>query len=635
MIYIDPNGLGRFDISANGTSPTTSVYSSNVCPLNTWTHVAGTYDGTNLQIYFNGARQGSVPASGNIFPGTDDVGIGAKLGGVGNGQTQSPFGGLIDEPALFNRALQSAEILAIYNAGSAGKCPFPPSITAQPTNETVSAPGTATFSVSAVGSQLLYFQWLFDGTNINGATNSNLVLPTVQPSQAGNYSVAIMNSANPGNPVISSNASLNVLAAPPCDPPPSGIVSWWSGESNFLDNLGTNNGIPVNSPTFSPGKVGFAFNFDGSSQYILISNSPSLSFSNAMTAEAWVYPTARNPQASAILCKYDAAPLNQASWTMFIDGAGHGGYLASTIGSAGSAEIFTTNLCPLNAWTHLAATYDGSNVRIYFNGSLQSTASMTGAIFPGTDNLGIGANIGGGVASLFGGMIDEPTVYNRALASNEISAIYNAGSSGKCPLALMISSQPGSQTAYVGSQVTFSVIAIGPQPLSYQWYFDGTNLSSATGASLTLTNLQLDQGGNYSVAVNNGALAPVTSSNAVLTVLPVPACVPAPSGIVSWWSGESNALDNLGRNPGNFVGTPAYAPGKIGTAFSFNGSSQFIRLANSPSLQFSNALTLLAWIYPTNNGSFSLRSLSKFDAAGEINPGQLGDVCHPKWPGTR
>ena len=58
------------------------------------------------------------------------------------------FAGRLDEISVYNRALSSNEIAAIYNAGSSGKCytPTPPVITTQPTNQTVIVGGTTTFS---------------------------------------------------------------------------------------------------------------------------------------------------------------------------------------------------------------------------------------------------------------------------------------------------------------------------------------------------------------------------------------------------------------------------------------------------------------------------------------------------------
>ncbi len=77
--------------------------------------------------------------------------------------------------------------------------------------------------------------------------------------------------------------------------------------------------------------------------------------------------------------------------------------------------------------------------------------------------------------------------------------------------------QPAGQTATAGSAVTFNVTAFGGLPLSYQWQFNGTNLGGATNVSLTLSNVQMSQAGNYAVLVTN-AYGSALSSNALLTV---------------------------------------------------------------------------------------------------------------------
>jgi hypothetical protein len=69
----------------------------------------------------------------------------------------------------------------------------------------------------------------------------------------------------------------------------------------------------------------------------------------------------------------------------------------------------------------------------------------------------------------------------------------------------------------VGGTAQFSVTAIGSEPLSYGWQFNGTNLAGSTGSTLTLTNVQTSQSGNYTVVVTN-AVGMTVSSNAVLTV---------------------------------------------------------------------------------------------------------------------
>jgi len=89
-----------------------------------------------------------------------------------------------------------------------------PVITAQPFNQTVPVEATAQFNVLAVGSQPAIYQWRKNGTNIVGQTNNAFVLPAVQLSDAGDYSVHIVNS---NGAITSASATLTVTV--PMDPP--------------------------------------------------------------------------------------------------------------------------------------------------------------------------------------------------------------------------------------------------------------------------------------------------------------------------------------------------------------------------------------------------------------------------------
>ena len=86
------------------------------------------------------------------------------------------------------------------------------------------------------------------------------------------------------------------------------------------------------------------------------------------------------------------------------------------------------------------------------------------------------------------------------------------------PTAPIIVTQPQSQTVLPGQGAVFTVTAGGSAPLSYQWYFNtNTVLTNATSATLTLTNVQVTDGGAYSVVVSN-FVSTTPSSNAILTV---------------------------------------------------------------------------------------------------------------------
>ena len=91
-----------------------------------------------------------------------------------------------------------------------------------------------------------------------------------------------------------------------------------------------------------------------------------------------------------------------------------------------------------------------------------------------------------------------------------------------------LTTQPGNQTVAAGANVIYAAMAVGSQPLSYQWQVNGTNIPGATAAVLSLAIVQLDDAGAYSVTVTNAAGA-VASSNAVLTVLVPPGITTQPA----------------------------------------------------------------------------------------------------------
>ena len=94
------------------------------------------------------------------------------------------------------------------------------------------------------------------------------------------------------------------------------------------------------------------------------------------------------------------------------------------------------------------------------------------------------------------------------------------------PQPVAITSQPTNRAVDAGVTLTLNVTATGAPPLSYQWFCDGIPLADGPGLrgaktnSLTLTNVQPGQTGNYSVIVSN-VVGPLSSSNALLSVTPI------------------------------------------------------------------------------------------------------------------
>lgn len=116
---------------------------------------------------------------------------------------------------------------------------LPPFVTAQPTNFTVLAGGTASFSVTAGGTPPLSFQWRFNGTNLPGANSPTLSVPNAQVQNQGDYSVVI---GNPYGSATSSNAVLTVNSPPVITQQPRGRVATVASPASF------NVGVAGNAP---------------------------------------------------------------------------------------------------------------------------------------------------------------------------------------------------------------------------------------------------------------------------------------------------------------------------------------------------------------------------------------------------
>jgi len=207
-----------------------------------------------------------------------------------------------------------------------------------------------------------------------------------------------------------------------CVTPPPDMVSWWPGDNSPIDIAGSNAGTLVGNTTYADGKVGEAFSFDGDGDYVSVGHDDSLNMTNAITVDAWIRPSGTGLNNGIILMK------NYLKYGLiWLPGTGK---ITFSLDIGGWADHLSTSTVPVGEWTHVAGTYDGSNVKIYINGSLDATHPRTGSIATSTGNLTLGYR--SGVDEYFYGLIDEVEIFNRALTANEIGAIYAAGSSGKC-----------------------------------------------------------------------------------------------------------------------------------------------------------------------------------------------------------
>jgi hypothetical protein len=427
---------------------------------------------------------------------------------------------------LYGSVTSSNAVLVVYT---------PPTILAQPQSQTAAIGSAVTFNVTASGAPAPSYQWRLNSNNLPGATGSSLMLIDAQATNAGAYSVIVSNS---WGIITSSNALLTVVAAPACVAAPSGLVGWWRGEGNTLDDAGGDNGIAEGNLTYGPGEVGQAFVFNGTNAYVQVPASSRLDVGTGagFTIELWIKPADLSVARPMVEWNSEegSTPYGVHFWASqpLPYGAGPGCLFANLIDTLGGSHyIFSAgNLLATNSFQHVALTFvqtNGSAV-MYLNGSAVAQQDL-GSFTPQTTfDLYLGCRPAGPGLAYWVGELDEVSLYSRALSSDEIQSIYAAGSSGKCVLAPSIVSQPQGQQVVLGTTASFSVVAGGAPPLSYQWQLNSNNIPGATGSSLVLTNVQFPNAGAYSVLVSNNVGA-ITSSAAILTVTYPPALVQAPN----------------------------------------------------------------------------------------------------------
>jgi Concanavalin A-like lectin/glucanases superfamily len=237
--------------------------------------------------------------------------------------------------------------------------------------------------------------------------------------------------------------STDMMAAQVCIEPPSGLVSWWPGDGNAEDIVDDNHGTLENGVIFANGMVAQAFSFDGVDDFVFIPFNTNYNFvpGGQFTIEAWVNPQRIGPGFQALVVK--SPPNTEWNWGLYLNPDN-----TFMSGLHGLHVVNSTTVAQLGTWYHAAVTYDNGSWVLYVNGAVEATHSGT-FITQSTGGLALGHK-GEDVffEDFYHGLLDEATIYNRALSASEIQAIFNAGSAGKCKdgaaIKVLIDIKPGS-----------------------------------------------------------------------------------------------------------------------------------------------------------------------------------------------
>ena len=412
---------------------------------NTWCFVAASVGQDQTILYVDNGSGGllsatnsvpsfSVSAAGPLFIGYDATTF--------SGEPNPYFNGGIDEAAYFDRALAPAEIAALDHTLFSG-APFgAQSIMIQPASQSAFAGSAATFTVSAVGNMPLTFQWQFNSANIPGATGQTLVIPSVDYSSAGSYTVVVSNSVSGST---SQAAQLTVLDPAIMANVTYGLVAHYKFDGDCTDSSGHgHDGFPENSPSYVQGKIGSAIALTtvgnvNSDQYVALGDPADFQFNagDSFSVALWLNYTG-SPGDLPIIGNARGSTY-QHGWVL-TDGNcdSHPGEIESSLDGANFYDNDTPavggGLLNDGNWHHLAMTIDQVNniVAIYIDGALAlGFPAVVGSLNTGYQTM-IGSDPTGGYEGCAAGgyTIDDLGIWRRALSAAEVAGIYAAGNSG-------------------------------------------------------------------------------------------------------------------------------------------------------------------------------------------------------------
>jgi hypothetical protein len=190
------------------------------------------------------------------------------------------------------------------------------------------------------------------------------------------------------------------MATPFCDPTDTTLTGCWQFEGNGTDGSGAANPADTSTGLFAIGKVGQGLTLTTTS-VITVGDRPSLDSPN-LTVEGWIRPTVSQTARMGVLDHDGAYGLFFTDRTV-------------TCTHSGVVAAFTF---PLNAWSHVACTYDGTTGSLYINGVLAMSAATTPIGVSNANGLVLGGNSPNGDALV--GTIDQIRIWNVARTAAQI-----------------------------------------------------------------------------------------------------------------------------------------------------------------------------------------------------------------------
>jgi len=462
----------------------------------TWMHVAATYDGSTIRLYIDGVLNNSKVVPVSITQNDIPLMIGAQ----GDTTYQYKYKGQLDDVRLYNRALTLAEIQALAGV-------TPP--TATPTNTPTDTPTVAPTD-----------------TPTNTPTETPTTAPTSTPTDTPTNTPTNTPTSTPTlNPAFNCESDVTLVGC--------WLMEEGSGTTLFDGSFAhANNGTTVGSPTWVTGKTGsYALLLNGTSQYASVPDNATLDLTTGITMAAWI--KAGQHATQELISKSVNAGTGGFELALAAPSSSWPRKVFVRFNQVPSGDLYRVNSTteyPIDGtWMHVAATYNGTTMKLYING-VQQGGDVAGPTTIATNGLPLAVGAQSDFARKYMGELDDVRIYNRALTEAEIRALPEvthtiSGNAGVAGATLSYTDgTPKTATASETGEYSFAV--------PYNW--SGVVTPSKTGyvftpASRTYSNVVSNQTGqDYTAAAHTPTSTPTDTPTATDTPTDTPTNTPVP-----------------------------------------------------------------------------------------------------------
>ena len=394
------------DSAGNGISltGTTNVIDGD------WHHIVVMRDdlANNNSLYVDGVQQaiGTHDYTSSFYGAGADINVGWL--NLASGGKHFEYTGIVDELAIYNKALSISEILDHYNSGS-GKdyCGV------------VSVCGDGTVDAG---------EQCDDGNTANGdGCDSNCINEV-----CGNGVLQFGEECDDGNNEDGDGCSAicqnEIIICP------ANMTHYWNMDDSSVppvtDLVGSNHGTCTNCPSPSTGLINGALYFDGSNDEVNVADDGTFDWNNGFSIEYWMNSSSDCSGNEVIIGRQGPTHPKPHIWTGCWDSGDQAVFiLFDNSGSDGGNGNWPKSGADISdgQWHHIVAVKNATHISIYVDGQKTSVPKSYPSGFGSSTALNIGyLNLGGHYR--YHGLLDEVAIYNRALTSSEILDHYNSGS---------------------------------------------------------------------------------------------------------------------------------------------------------------------------------------------------------------